>query len=610
MGQGLIYVAGAPDRYPLEYYDPDTGTYQGLIPELLRRFSRESGYEIQYYEPGRADQRPGLAERQQVDLISGRAGESFPHTLGALLPVLTAETEEGPVTYGLWCSDVAPQALRAELSAFLSGVSQEVRTGLLLESAEQPPVSGRTVVTAAAGLGLAFVLLLAILLLVIRRLRRKLRHYERSRDLDEETGLGNLTWLRRQYAGTLKGGVRVLYTLYYFHLDMERLERLNGHETARAVLRRAAAVLLEYTADTDLLARVSEGGLVLLKASGPEGEGAWLNAALKRIRTLPEAAEGMEAAAAAGSCALKDGDWDLDELLLQTGMCARAACDAGEDLRVCSTSEEQRLREERSFQADMKRGLERGEFLLYLQFYVNASTGQVVGAEALTRWNHPERGFLTPDRFIPLMEREGFIEQLDQNTLTRACGFLEELWQAGIRDFFLSCNFSRRSLAAPDFVDQCRAVLARFQFPREFLVFEMTESVPSGDDAQVLQTMAGLKALGVRIALDDFGEGFTSFYDLQEYPVDSLKLDKSLIDNLGTSKGNAILKAMIRVSQELGLTILAEGVEQDDQVQALRSMGCDIIQGYRFAYPVPDWDARDQLLGRQARQGAGEGALT
>ena len=138
----------------------------------------------------------------------------------------------------------------------------------------------------------------------------------------------------------------------------------------------------------------------------------------------------------------------------------------------------------------------------------------------------------------------------------------------------------------------------------------MTESVPSGDDAQVLQTMAGLKALGVRIALDDFGEGFTSFYDLQEYPVDSLKLDKSLIDNLGTSKGNAILKAMIRVSQELGLTILAEGVEQDDQVQALRSMGCDIIQGYRFAYPVPDWDARDQLLGRQARQGAGEGALT
>ena len=164
----------------------------------------------------------------------------------------------------------------------------------------------------------------------------------------------------------------------------------------------------------------------------------------------------------------------------------------------------------------------------------------------------------------------------------------------------VSCNFSRKTFSSEDFLTRCGEILSRHAFPREMLVAELTESSLFRDQGQARKNAQALKDLGLRIALDDFGEGFTSFYDLLEYPVDGVKLDKSLVDNIGRPKGEAILKAMMQVGRDLGLTVLAEGVETDEQVRALREMGCDMIQGYRFFHPVPDWDARRQLLEREA----------
>ena len=195
-----------------------------------------------------------------------------------------------------------------------------------------------------------------------------------------------------------------------------------------------------------------------------------------------------------------------------------------------------------------------------------------------------------------MLEREGLIYKLDYDCLRSACAFLQKLADQGVQSFFLSCNFSRETFSAADFPQKCMEIMEDYRFPRELLIFELTESTSAKHSSQIRENMQALKAYGVRIALDDFGEGFTSFADLQQYPVDGIKLDKGLIDNITTKNGIAILRAMVQVGHELGLTILAEGVEQEEQAMALQQIHCDVLQGFRFYAPMPDSACMDKIL--------------
>jgi EAL domain-containing protein (putative c-di-GMP-specific phosphodiesterase class I) len=187
------------------------------------------------------------------------------------------------------------------------------------------------------------------------------------------------------------------------------------------------------------------------------------------------------------------------------------------------------------------------------------------------------------------------ISRMDYYCLEEVCAFLQDLEKDGIDTFFISCNFSRDTFASPDFAAQVQKILEPYTFPRELLILEIMESAAVRDVAQLQQNIISLKEYGVRVALDDFGEGFTSFYDLQKYPIDGIKLDKGLVDQILTPCGSSILKAMIQVGHELDMTILAEGVETDEQVRELQRIHCDVIQGFRFSHPLPQWEARKQL---------------
>ena len=193
------------------------------------------------------------------------------------------------------------------------------------------------------------------------------------------------------------------------------------------------------------------------------------------------------------------------------------------------------------------------------------------------------------------------ISRMDYYILEKSCAFLDVLEKQGVRAFFLSCNFSRKSFGAPDFVERCKEILRRYTFDRKRLIFELTESAKAQETGQVLaNTRRAKEELGVLVVLDDFGEGFTSFYDLQEYPVDGIKLDKSLVDHVSTPKGQAIVRVMVKIGHELGLTVLAEGVEDDEQLAVLQELDCDAIQGFRFYHPVPAWEAEEKLVNERS----------
>ena len=588
----LIYVAGNPDAYPLEYFDKDTQTYAGVIPELLAEFSDQSTYEIVYYEADGTDHREELAQQKQVDLFSGYEAEEEQLENTGVVTLFPGET-----AYALYFTEAAPDAFQSNLRAYLEQVSPAEVTGLLMASVETPPNTQGMYWTMGA-MGAALLVMAAVLLLTVRRYRRRLKGSQQNVETDETTGLGNMEYLERYYKQYINDKNRILYQAVYFYVDTDRLRRLSSGQETDEFLRYCAVVLGEYTQDSDILAKVSEHGFIMLKLTGgTDKTDAWLTAILDRIHDYAKLyGKPYETNIYAGIYALRAEDRDLNEIIFQASQGAYGA--EKEDCRYlrCSKGMMDQFMQERHLQASIEQAFAQKEFQLYIQFYVDAANFAVVGGEALSRWKHPQKGVLLPSMFIPLMEREKMISRLDYYCLKEVCFFLKGLLKEGVDTFFVSCNFSRDTFAAADFVQKVQEIMNGFTFPRELLILEITESVSVRNAAQIRQNIIALKKYGVRVALDDFGEGFTSFYDLQKYPIDGIKLDKGLVDHVTTPIGTAILKAMIQVGHELNMTILAEGVETDEQVRAQQEIHCDVIQGFRFSHPMPQWEANAQII--------------
>lgn len=588
----LIYVAGNPDAYPLEYFDKDTQTYAGVIPELLAEFSDQSTYEIVYYEADGTDHREELAQQKQVDLFSGYEAEEEQLENTGVVTLFPGEN-----AYTLYFTEAAPDAFQSNLRAYLEQVSPAEVTGLLMASVETPPNTQGMYWTMGA-MGAALLVMAAVLLLTVRRYRRRLKESQQNVETDETTGLGNMEYLERYYKQYINDKNRILYQAVYFYVDTDRLRRLSSGQETDEFLRYCAVVLGEYTQDSDILAKVSEHGFIMLKLTGgTDKTDAWLTAILDRIHDYAKLyGKPYETNIYAGIYALRAEDRDLNEIIFQASQGAYGA--EKEDCRYlrCSKGMMDQFMQERHLQASIEQAFAQKEFQLYIQFYVDAANFAVVGGEALSRWKHPQKGVLLPSMFIPLMEREKMISRFDYYCLKEVCFFLKGLLKEGVDTFFVSCNFSRDTFAAADFVQKVQEIMNGFTFPRELLILEITESVSVRNAAQIRQNIIALKKYGVRVALDDFGEGFTSFYDLQKYPIDGIKLDKGLVDHVTTPIGTAILKAMIQVGHELNMTILAEGVETDEQVRAQQEIHCDVIQGFRFSHPMPQWEANAQII--------------
>lgn len=588
----LIYVAGNPDAYPLEYFDKDTQTYAGVIPELLAEFSDQSTYEIVYYEADGTGHREELAQQKQVDLFSGYEAEEEQLENTGVVTLFPGEN-----AYTLYFTEAAPDAFQSNLRAYLEQVSPAEVTGLLMASVETPPNTQGMYWTMGA-MGAALLVMAAVLLLTVRRYRRRLKESQQNVETDETTGLGNMEYLERYYKQYINDKNRILYQVVYFYVDTDRLRRLSSGQETDEFLRYCAVVLGEYTQDSDILAKVSEHGFIMLKLTGgTDKTDAWLTAILDRIHDYAKLyGKPYETNIYAGIYALRAEDRDLNEIIFQASQGAYGA--EKEDCRYlrCSKGMMDQFMQERHLRASIEQAFAQKEFQLYIQFYVDAANFAVVGGEALSRWKHPQKGVLLPSMFIPLMEREKMISRLDYYCLKEVCFFLKGLLKEGVDTFFVSCNFSRDTFAAADFVQKVQEIMNGFTFPRELLILEITESVSVRNAAQIRQNIIALKKYGVRVALDDFGEGFTSFYDLQKYPIDGIKLDKGLVDHVTTPIGTAILKAMIQVGHELNMTILAEGVETDEQVRAQQEIHCDVIQGFRFSHPMPQWEANAQII--------------
>jgi EAL domain-containing protein (putative c-di-GMP-specific phosphodiesterase class I) len=282
---------------------------------------------------------------------------------------------------------------------------------------------------------------------------------------------------------------------------------------------------------------------------------------------------------------------DADAAMYRAKELGKARCE------VFDASMHERAVERLDLEGGLRRAVERDELRVLYQPQVEMASGQIVGAEALVRWQHPERGLVVPPVFIPIAEQTGLIVPIGTWVLRESCRQAATWAAATGRRLTISVNVSPRQLADDDFPRTVAGVLDETGLEPGLLCLEITESAVMADPEAAAAALAVLKALGVRLAIDDFGTGYSSLGQLKALlPVDTIKIDKSFVDGITLAgEDRAIVDAVMRLATGLGLRAVAEGVETAEQVRELLALGCDLSQGYHFARPQSPADLERML---------------
>ena len=303
-----------------------------------------------------------------------------------------------------------------------------------------------------------------------------------------------------------------------------------------------------------------------------------------------------------GIAMFPDDGRDVDSVVKHAGIAMHHAKQGGRDTcRFYAPELNARALQHLSVESELRRALTRDELVMYYQPKIETASGRLVGAEALVRWNHPQRGFLAPGHFVPIAESTGLIVPMGEWVLDAVCRQAERWQAAGLDPTTLSFNASAQQFAQPQFIQTVHRIIGRSALARH-LCMELTETSMMANPQASLQALRELKEMGLKLSIDDFGTGYSSLSYLQRFPIDELKIDKSFVDGvLDDVDSAAIVVAIIAMAKSLGLSLVAEGVETAEQLAFLRDRGCDQCQGYLFSKPVPaDEFARLWLKGAQA----------
>jgi EAL domain-containing protein (putative c-di-GMP-specific phosphodiesterase class I)/ActR/RegA family two-component response regulator len=301
-----------------------------------------------------------------------------------------------------------------------------------------------------------------------------------------------------------------------------------------------------------------------------------------------------------GVSCFPDNSSSPQELLRQAESAMLRAKHEGRNTVVAFANEhKQELDDRHTLGLRLGDALRNGEFLLHYQPRISGQDWRICGFEALLRWQSPEFGFLTPKRFLQVAEDLGVMDEVGSFVLDSACRQARAWIDDGVDDFSISINVSPAQMQRQGFVAEVRRALMESRLPANYIELELTESMIIGNIERVTSTMRALKALGVKLSLDDFGTGYSSLNYLRKFPIDTLKIDQSFVREISTDAGAAgVCRAIITLGHQLGMTVLAEGVETAAQVGYLRRSDCDFFQGFYFCKPISPTQALEILRHR------------
>ena len=429
------------------------------------------------------------------------------------------------------------------------------------------------------------------------------RSLEQKADYDELTGLLSGEAFCRYVDQKIKcdgdGIGAEEYAIVFF--DIFRFKAINdifGIAEGDRLLVHIADVIAQSVKHQDIVARMGSDHFVFCThAKGEE-----LEELIERVHDgISQYSLPYQITCSAGIYVIKDKCMRVDAMI-DRAILAQASIKGSYTIKYKYYHESLRnaMLSEQEITGSMIAALHKEQFVVYYQPQYNHSTGMLVGAEALVRWNHPEKGVISPGIFIPIFEKNGFITKLDLHVFEQACRFLHACKEKGLPLVPVSTNFSRYDIFQPDFVERLEEIRSRYDVSPGNLRAEITESAIMGSSQQTNEVIRKLHEQGYLVEMDDFGSGYSSLNVLKDIELDIIKLDMMFLENRSVSgRGGTILSSVVRMARWLGLPVIAEGVETENQADFLRSIGCEYIQGYLYSRPLPR-EKYEELLGSSA----------
>ncbi len=426
---------------------------------------------------------------------------------------------------------------------------------------------------------------------------------------DGLTGLANRMLFKDRLAQVIKDSTRKNKHFALLFLDLDNFKGINdslGHHVGDLLLKKVADSIKKSIRNSDSVARIPDpsgpedcliarlGGdeftVLVADLNTPESAALIAQRLLNKIpKSHNFAGNDVSITTSIGISVFPEDGTEADVLLKNADTAMYHAKDEGKNTyQFFTNSMNKAILERFSIDRDLRKALQRNELVLHFQPQIDMSTRKIVGAEALIRWHHPDRGMIPPGKFIPIAEETGIIIDINKWVLCEACRQADQWIREGYDPITVAINLSGYKLANQNIIQSLESILDETQFDAKNLEIEITENILMQDTDETVSTLNKIKDLNLRIAMDDFGTGYSSLSYLTTFPVDTIKIDRSFVmDCTAKSNNLVIIKAIIAMGHSLGKKIVAEGIETENQYHLLNELGCDEAQGYYFNHPVP-----------------------
>ncbi|HBG8391001.1 TPA: bifunctional diguanylate cyclase/phosphodiesterase [Clostridioides difficile] len=384
---------------------------------------------------------------------------------------------------------------------------------------------------------------------------------------------------------------QVKYALLYIDIDkFKYINDLFGYEVGNEILRNLTKIIKSNIFEEEMFARISADNFIIIMKYIEED-------ITKRLKTIFEELdlfnnnqeEKYKLVLSCGIYFILPEDRDINSIIDRANIPHKMAKGGHKSSYAFYDNKihDQEIKE-KEMENTMFSSLENKEFIIYLQPKIELNTGEIQGSEALVRWKRPDKGLIPPNEFIPFFERNGFVINLDLYVLEEVCIYLRKWIDAGINPVTVSVNVSRIHLYCNNFIETYKNIIDKYNIPAKYIELELTESIIFDNFDILIDIMNNLKKIGFLISMDDFGSGYSSLNMLKEIPMDILKLDqKFIMETYNSKRSKIIVTKVIEMAKELGMKVISEGVETEEQFKLLKEVKCDMAQGYLFGKPMP-----------------------